>query len=58
MYNARIDHRVYSDGKGVFVHGTNAEVMDYLKNKEKYDVGKDGALAKIDNREHGMSMQK
>lgn len=57
MYNASIDHRVYSDGKGVFVHGTNAEVMDYLKNKEKYEVGKDGALAKIDNMEHGMSMQ-
>ncbi|HAT8180627.1 TPA: hypothetical protein JA361_14515 [Legionella pneumophila] len=57
MYNASIDHRVYSDGKGAFVHGTNAEVTDYLKNKEKYDVGKDGALTKIDDMEHGKSMK-
>lgn len=57
MYNKGIDHRVYSDGKGTFVHGTQAEVTDYLKNKENYEVGKDGGLAKKETKEQNMSLK-
>ncbi|MCL9683896.1 hypothetical protein [Legionella maioricensis] len=46
MYCAAKDHRVYSDGKGLFVHGTRKEVGEYLKKPEDFELGKDGKLTK------------
>lgn len=39
------DQRVYSDGKGIFVQGTNKDVEAYIKNPGMYTVNKeDGSL--------------
>lgn len=46
------DQRFYSDGKDIFVQGTHAQVTDYLKNKENYEVGEDGTLTPIEGLEH------
>ena len=50
-YNKEDDHRVYSDGKGTFVHGTEQQVSDYLKHPEDFNLGKDGKLEKKDEPE-------
>ena len=48
MYNKEDDHRVYSDGKGRFVHGTKQQVIDYLDRPENFNLGKDGELERKD----------
>ena len=40
------DHRVYSDGKGNFVQGTNKEVEAYKANPEQFKIGEGGVLSK------------
>ncbi len=49
VYSANEDHRIYSDGKGTFVHGTNQQVSDYLKNPQDFKLGEDGKLGKKDD---------
>ncbi|ASQ46644.1 hypothetical protein [Legionella clemsonensis] len=43
-YDKEKDHRMYSDGKGTFVHGTKVEVDAYLKNPKSFDLDKTGRL--------------
>lgn len=45
------DHCMYSDGMGVFVHGTKVEVQAYKKNPDAFDLGEDGALKKKEPQE-------
>ncbi|WED42155.1 hypothetical protein [Legionella cardiaca] len=45
-YNAAIDHRIYSDGKGTFVQGTKADVDAYLKNPKEFNCGEKGELSR------------
>ncbi|KTD08738.1 hypothetical protein [Legionella jamestowniensis] len=40
-YNTSEDHRMYSDGKGLFVQGKKAEVDAYLKNPKAFDLDKE-----------------
>jgi len=58
MYNEKIDHRVYSDGKGTFVHGTHKQVSDYLKNPNDFKLSEDGKLDKKDEPEETRTYSK
>ncbi|CEK09984.1 hypothetical protein [Legionella hackeliae] len=44
-YCAKEDHRVYSDGKGTFVHGTMADVTAYLKDPKGFKLDESGKLS-------------
>ena len=41
------DHRIFSDGSGKMVQGTNQEVEDYKKNADKFMVHTNGELIRI-----------
>lgn len=42
VYNPEKNHRMYSDGKGVFVQGTKNEVDAYLKNPKDFELDNNG----------------